>query len=305
LDVYVICPSCNAKLAVPTDKARPKGICPRCQTVLRVVLPASRDEETQLHVPKLDEAPAKKQRFAGSQKPDESPLPIAYDFDAVEADEEPEPELVEPIEEPSPPPTKNKKKKKGKRSGAAPAPGNLTWIWWAAGAGTLALVGLITAGILIATGHGDDVLFYVVSMIFLVPCSMIILVVSMLIASAIIGGIDFGPVLEAIPKGILLLVVINSISLIPHVGMILAFPVWLIGLIVLFRLDFFEAGMLVFVNGSLNTIIKFFLLAMVLSMFMKPGHVPGDMDGGKIGPGLLIPPGKSAPADDLDRGLDD
>jgi hypothetical protein len=298
LNVYVICPSCNAKLAVPTDKARPKGICPRCQSVLRVVLPASRDEETQLHVPKQEEAPGKKKRFAGAEKPDESPLPIAYDFDAVEVDEEPEPELVEPIEEPLPPPTRNKKKKK--RSAATPNPGNTTWLWWTIGAGALALVGLITAGILIATGHGDDVLFYVISMIFLVPCSMIILVVSMLIASAIVGGIDFGPVLEAIPKAFLLLVVINSISLIPHVGMILAFPVWLIGLIVLFRLDFFEAAMLVFVNGSLNTIIKVFLLAMVLSMFMKQGHLPGDMDGGKIGPGPQLPPGKSAPQDDFE-----
>ena len=89
-----------------------------------------------------------------------------------------------------------------------------------------------------------------------------ILVVSMIIASSIGGGIEFGEVHIVIPKALGLLFVANLVGLIPFVGWFLALIVWVGGLMSLFRLDFHETRILVAVNWVLNWLVRLALLQM-------------------------------------------
>jgi hypothetical protein len=94
--------------------------------------------------------------------------------------------------------------------------------------------------------------------------STIILIVSMIITSNLMGGVEFGAVHHVILKGAGLLVLINLLALIPYVGIWLTLPVWWGGLMVLFHIDFWEARTLVFVNWGLNLLVKLFLLGLLV-----------------------------------------
>lgn len=165
-------------------------------------------------------------------------------------------------------PRKKKKKKRVRRDVAA-LPGN--WIPWAVGVGGLLLFlgALALAGIL--AGHGTLVLFVTVWLVVSIPVSTVILIVSMILSSAIAGGIEFGEVHVVIPKAMGLLIIINLISMIPIAGWIMTFPVWLLGLMFLFRLDIWEARFLIFINWFLNTIARWVLTGILLAVVFHTG----------------------------------
>ena len=132
-------------------------------------------------------------------------------------------------------------------------------------AGTLVLFAGIISAALIHAGYGKFLLAFAVGMAILLPVSVVILVISMFIASALLGGVDFGQAHVAIPKAGALLFVVNLLSMIPLAGPFLALPVWFLGLMGLFSLDFVEARTLVAINWILNTLFKYFVLAAILS----------------------------------------
>jgi hypothetical protein len=114
------------------------------------------------------------------------------------------------------------------------------------------------------SGYRDDVIRYGVSLAIMVPISTIILVISMVLSSAIAGGIDFGEAHTAILKAVALLLAVNLVSLVPFGGL-LSLPIWLGGLMYLYNLDFWECRFLLFINWVLNLLAKYLLLALVLS----------------------------------------
>ena len=138
----------------------------------------------------------------------------------------------------------------------------------------LLLAGIISAAVIHA-GHGALLLVFTIGMAIILPVSIVILVISMFIASALLGGIDFGQAHVAIPKAGALLFVVNLLSMIPIVGAFLALPVWFLGLMGLFGSDFVEARILVAINWCLNTLFKYFVLAAILSGILHSGSSDG------------------------------
>jgi hypothetical protein len=107
---------------------------------------------------------------------------------------------------------------------------------------------------------------YVLAMVVLLPVSTAILILSMFISSAAGGGIDFGDARIVIPKAAALLFVINTINLSPcgPMGAALTFPIWLFGLMSLFKLDLWETRMLFLVNWILNFVARWVIGLMSL-----------------------------------------
>src|SRR5262249_21215650 len=61
------------------------------------------------------------------------------------------------------------------------------------------------------------------------------------------------------------------------VGIFISMPIWIIGLIVLFHLDLFEACLVSFVNNTIIRLIKIFILAAVLSGMSRGGGARDDV----------------------------
>ena len=100
--------------------------------------------------------------------------------------------------------------------------------------------------------------------------SVIILVLSMMLTSSAMGGVDFGQAHVAVAKGALLLLVVNGMALLPY-GFLITLPVWWFGLMFLFRIDFWEARTLVVINWVFNA-IAFLLIRLALT-----GHAVGEL----------------------------
>jgi hypothetical protein len=142
------------------------------------------------------------------------------------------------------------------------------WVWWLGGAaGLLAAVAAVWLG---PVAGKPQLLYPGLAFLVMLPISTGILVASMVISSRIAGGIDFGEARVVVPKAFALLVAINLIGLVPF-GFVFALPVWLVGLMTLFRLDLREARTLSGVNWTLNTMIKLFVLAAILSAVLQGG----------------------------------
>jgi len=83
-----------------------------------------------------------------------------------------------------------------------------------------------------------------------------------------------------IPKAVGLLLVVNTISLLPF-GRFIVGPIWLFGLMILFRLDLWEARILVVVNWGLNFFARMAVFGAVMAIFSHadlafgPNHRPG------------------------------
>ena len=105
---------------------------------------------------------------------------------------------------------------------------------------------------------------YVVGFAIFLAISVVILIVSMVITSAFGGGVDFGQVHIVLLKAIPLLILVTVLEEVPGgFGYVLPIPVWWIGLMLLFRLDFWEVRTLVALNWGLNALAHFVLLGML------------------------------------------
>ncbi len=100
--------------------------------------------------------------------------------------------------------------------------------------------------------------------------SVLILVLSMMLTSSAMGGVDFGQAYVVVAKGAALLLVVNCLTLLPY-GPWLSLPVWWFGLMLLFHIDFWEARTLVVINWVFNLIASF-LIRLALS-----GHALGEI----------------------------
>jgi hypothetical protein len=105
--------------------------------------------------------------------------------------------------------------------------------------------------------------FHPIPLLLLFGLSTLTLLFSMIVASRRAGGIDFGPAHIVALKGAGLLAVVTLLNAFTC-GMVLAGPVWLFGLMGLYRLDFREAGILTRINWLMNLIWKLLLWAWTL-----------------------------------------
>jgi hypothetical protein len=103
---------------------------------------------------------------------------------------------------------------------------------------------------------------YVIPFAILLAISVVILIISMFITSALGGGVEFGQVHIVLAKAIPLLIVVSLLQLVPF-GIVISIPVWWVGLMLLFHLDFWEVRTLVAINWGLNALAHFLLLAML------------------------------------------
>ncbi len=159
-----------------------------------------------------------------------------------------------------------KKKKEKKKRARKREPGMPAWVWWliAGGVGTTTFLLLLLVA-LVALKR--EAIGYVLALIVLMPVSTVILILSMYVSSAIGGGIDFGDARTGIPKAAVLLFVINCINLSPcgAFGGALTLPIWIIGLMGLFKIDFWETRILLAVNWIFNFIARILVFGLFIS----------------------------------------
>lgn len=93
--------------------------------------------------------------------------------------------------------------------------------------------------------------------------SALTLIFSMIVASRLAGGIDFGPITIVAPKAALLLALVTAVNLL-DCGIFLAGPVWFFGLMGLFGLDLQQTRTLTKVNWGMNLVWKVLLLAWMI-----------------------------------------
>ncbi len=89
--------------------------------------------------------------------------------------------------------------------------------------------------------------------------STLTLVFSMIVASRLAGGIDFGSAPRVAARAGGLVLAVTLINLV-DCGIFLAGPVWYFGLMGLFHLDFRETRILTQVNWGMNLVWKLLLL---------------------------------------------
>ncbi len=93
--------------------------------------------------------------------------------------------------------------------------------------------------------------------------STLTLLFSMIVASRLAGGIDFGSLSHALAKGAGLLAVVTAVNFL-DCGILLAGPIWFLGLMFLFELDYRQTRTLMNVNWGMNVVWKLLLLALML-----------------------------------------
>jgi len=93
---------------------------------------------------------------------------------------------------------------------------------------------------------------------------IVILIISMVLTSSLMGGVEFGALHVVLLKALPLIALVNLVALLPGaLGFFLPLPVWWFGLMIVFRLDFWEARMLVVTNWVLNILVHLLLLTLV------------------------------------------
>jgi hypothetical protein len=254
----VLCGSCGSKLKVPDQFAGRRAKCSKCGNVIevkRATPPAPVSPRPKPKPPKRKEIEERPVVKCNRPEPADEPLDISAD------------DIVEKA-----------KPKKKKRRRKQPIKSQSSVWWWVGGLAVFFLLAFVTVVGGIRAGHGPALLMLGLMLGIMLPISLVILIVSMILSSMIAGGIDFGELHTAILKAISLLLAVNVVSLIPFFGIILAFPIWLLGLMYLFGLDFWEARFLIFINWFFNFLAKILLVGILLHLFMHGGFDRGGVE---------------------------
>jgi hypothetical protein len=282
MPVQISCQSCSASLKVRDEFLGRKGKCPKCGQIIALSpptaaepAPAEDDDEVRV-VRKGRKIPRRDRSDAGAERPadrEEDAIRVVRRGPVVAKEEEPDDE-----EEPRP-------RRKRKRRKRRPAPSlsderrDLSWLWMVA-AGVAYVLLFAGLGSMAVAGHMALAVIIGITIAILLPISLVILIASMFISSALGGGINFGLAHLAVAKAALLLLIVTLVSLIPFAGLLLTFPIWLFGLMIMFDLDIWEARFVIFINWMLNTIVKWCLLGLLLTAIMHGPDLPLPGPGG-------------------------
>jgi hypothetical protein len=259
MPVVIACPSCATKLKA--SGAGGRVVCPKCRHPFRYrAADDSRpEEEVEERITERPPAERRKRRDAGPEPPGKEPEERDDNYDR---------------EEPPPKSAKKKKKRKKKRLRLAPEEDGEretpAWIWWVAGGGGIVAT-LVTLLVVALTASPEGNLkFYAIVLLVTLPISTVIFFIAMILSNAIAEAVDIGEIHVAIIKAFGLLLVVNAISLFPY-GNWAALLVWLVGLMVVFHLDFWEARILIVFNWGLNYAVHWFLIAALAGLVKSGG----------------------------------
>jgi len=111
---------------------------------------------------------------------------------------------------------------------------------------------------------------YVIEFIVIFTYTSILWVIVLAIYNALIEAFDFGPLIWFAAKSALLISIVSLCLLVPAAGWLLSFAVWWVGLVLVFKKDFWECRVLVILIWGANVI--FGLLIEYLIRFSSLSH---------------------------------
>jgi hypothetical protein len=183
--------------------------------------------------------------------------------------------VEEYVEEDEPRVKRPKRKRKKKRFHPVPdgeeERETPAWVWWVGGAAGIALTFLTLIVIAMIAPAESDLQTYAVILIVTLPISTVIFFVAMILASVLVGAVEIGEIHVAVVKSFGLILAVSLVSLIPYIGRYLTPLVWIPGLMLLFRLDFWETCMVMFFNWVPNFLLRLLLMAMLASWTLHGG----------------------------------
>jgi hypothetical protein len=103
---------------------------------------------------------------------------------------------------------------------------------------------------------------HILVIISLYGLGLLTLLFSMIVASRLAGGIDFGTLGYILPRAALLLALVTAINLFTC-GVLLAGPVWFFGLMLLFDMDLRQTRTLTKINWGMNLVWKLLLTVLL------------------------------------------
>jgi hypothetical protein len=207
----------------------------------------------------LEEQPVKPARSRSRREEAISTRPVRRN-EPTEIEDEEEDEEV--------PRSRRFKRRRHKPPKRRSSPANWSFIWWLVVGAIYLAAGTGVSYYKIATGEVFELIIGAIGWAVLMPISVVLLIGSMMAASAIAGGIDFGDIRTAIPKALFLLAPINFIGIICpwYVSMFFTPLFWIFGLIILFGLDLWETFFLMIINWFLSLGAKVLVFLIVVAM---------------------------------------
>ena len=204
-------------------------------------------------------------------------------------------EVVEEyVEDEEPRPKRRKKKRKQRRLQSIPGQEEEreipAWVWLVGGGAGIVLTYVALIMIVMMAPAEGYLRFCAMRLIISLPISTVIFFGALIAASMIVGAVEIGEIHVAVCKSFGLILAVSIVGLIPFIGRYLTPLVWIPGLMLLFRLDFWETCMVMVFNWIPN-----FLLNLALGIIFLQAALHG---GGGIGIDRDQPPTKTKPADD-------
>ena len=323
------CSSCRSTLQVPDNLSGRKVRCPKCRGVADVIpspagfpaavvpgpataedkgSPRFRTDQDEVRVrarkpapvpepevedaDEVEERPARPIRSGSRRQEAISTRPLRRN-EPTDAEDEEESEQVE-----RPRRLHRRIKRRRRKLKSDSTPKDWRWLWYVAGSVVYLVVAAALVIHMIATGHTVELIVHAIQWGVLMPVTLVIFFVSMFISSAIAGGIDFGDLRTAIPKAMFLLIPVNFISVLMFgwVGFIITLPILLLGFIVLFGLDPWEARFVVLINWILTRVAVFVLRLILVVNIRGPATLPNNTqqdsaDNDRLEAPLQQPPG--------------
>lgn len=291
--IDIRCIQCSTKLAVKVSLQGKRVRCPKCrQPVLVPLAPlmlppvnAASLGAPLVAIPVAVDEPAVAEILPDNG--DYGDFEVLPDEIPVSQPPPPKPRAVKQQvmeaqpEEPTPVPKKKKKKKKLKIKESEPVP---MWMWIAGGLGALVTTGGLVFGLImmmrVGTRDGDPIAWGEQLTVFAisVPITLVILVASMFISSALGGGINFGDAKTAIIGSLFLVFIVNLVRMIPIIGPYMTLLVWLVGFMTIFGLDPWEARFLLVINWILNFALGMFIIKLLDDDLVGPSKRGNDLE---------------------------
>jgi hypothetical protein len=285
------CPACGGGIKVDDSLAGKRIRCPLCLKAISAAAAPAPVVATAVVATSPKAVPAHAEIDLA---------PIGGSVVALLDDEKRSPISTVEIRAQAPPPeleTPKKKKRKRRRLDDEPE-GMDDWHKGLIILGATAIVLLLIIVLTAMIAGPQMAILNTVMLVVFVPFSLVGLVISFFITNAIVGGINFGDIRAAIPKAIALVLIVCAWRVWVPYGFWLVFIPWIIGLMLLFELDWFETNILMVVNWALGWIFGFAVFALVAGMFMNAfqkvqEHAPTFDAPGKMPAGLehIAPPG--------------
>jgi predicted Zn finger-like uncharacterized protein len=296
----VTCPSCAIRLRVPEQALGKRVRCPQCSHSFLAERqdeppeekqPEKRSERSPLSTgvrqAATDEALARRRR---GQDEDEEPVPEARRAPRGEEAEEPEQEQ-EPADEgdeaPVESPKKKKRKKKKRRRRVDDESDNPAWPWWVFGGGGMLVLMAFLFVLTVVLDWQNPVKYAAAYLLVAIPVSTVIFFIAMFLSSVLMGAVEIGEIHVAAVKAFALVVIVQVVTVVTlpisfYGSYALSFVVSVIGLVMLFRLDIWEARVIVGINSILNLCLTLALIGVLHAIITHP-EKGGDVGGNRPG----------------------